>query len=166
MDIIYRNADLTDLEEICDLVSRAKENMIEHDILQWDEFYPVEEDFRWDIEKRQLYVGLLEEQIAVICVLNQEYDAEYEEGDWKYTDGPFYVIHRLCVNPAFQNRGIAGHTLLHMEEELKKRGVCSIRLDVFSQNPFALKLYQSLGYCRVGCVDWRKGRFYLMEKQI
>lgn len=40
------------------------------------------------------------------------------------------------------------------------------RLDAFTENPFALKLYDNLGYSRVGYADWRKGRFYLMEKYL
>lgn len=28
------------------------------------------------------------------------------------------------------------------------------------------KLYNKLGYARVGEVDWRKGKFYLLEKLI
>lgn len=51
-----------------------------------------------------------------------------------------------------------------MEEELNAIGIHSIRLDVFSQNPHALKLYDSMGYARTGYADWRMGRFYLMEK--
>lgn len=42
----------------------------------------------------------------------------------------------------------------------------AIRLDVFSQNPFALKLYEKCGYAKTGTVNWRKGIFYLMEKYL
>ena len=68
------------------------------------------------------------------------------------------------MNPAFQNEGIAKSTLLHIEKQLKKIGIHVIRLDVFSNNPFAIKLYNSLGYSEVGHADWRKGKFFLMEK--
>ena len=97
-------------------------------------------------------------------VLNQECDNAYKNGKWKYEDEPFYVVHRLCVDPAFQNKGIAKSTLLHIEKQLKEIGIHVIRLDVFSNNPFALRLYNSLGYSKVGHADWRKGRFFLMEK--
>lgn len=40
----------------------------------------------------------------------------------------------------------------------------SIRLDVFTQNPFALRLYEKTGYRKTGTADWRKGKFILMEK--
>ena len=39
-------------------------------------------------------------------------------------------------------------------------------MDVFSENPFALKLYKRNGYQVRGCADWRKGRFFLMEKSL
>lgn len=166
MELKYRIATLEDLDEVCTLVSHAIDIMIKQNIEQWDNLYPTREDFKEDIEKKQLYVGLVDQQIAVIYVLNQEYDDEYKNGDWKYKDKPFYIVHRLCVNPAFQNKGIAKKTLVHMEEQLREMGMDAIRLDVFSKNPYALKLYSHLGYSKVGYANWRKGKFYLMEKYI
>lgn len=76
------------------------------------------------------------------------------------------MIHRLCVNPAFQKQGIAKKTLAYIESELRTEGIASIRLDAFSENPYALALYEHAGYQRVGHADWRKGRFYLYERII
>ena len=160
----YRKATLDDIEKICSLVSRAVDVMINHNILQWDELYPTKEDFQDDINHNQLYVGLAYGHIAVVYTLNQECEEEYQNGNWKYPDKPYYVVHRLCVHPDFQNQGIAKYTLLHIEAELLKNNVHAIRLDAFSNNPYALKLYDSLHYSQVGYADWRKGRFYLMEK--
>ena len=164
MILQYRKATLYDLEEINSLITQAVDVLIKNGILQWDEIYPTEEDFRMDINNDQLYVGLADEQIAVVYALNQECEEEYQNGRWKYPDKPYYVVHRLCVHPDFQNQGIARHTLLHIEAELSKMNIHAIRLDAFSDNPFSLKLYDSLDYSRVGYADWRKGRFYLMEK--
>lgn len=66
----------------------------------------------------------------------------------------------------FQNKGIAKTTMQHIETELRQLGVDAIRLDAFTENPYALSLYENLGYKIVGYADWRKGRFYLMEKCI
>ena len=166
MTLQYRKATLDDIEEIYSLVTHAIDKMIKHDILQWDEIYPTKEDFRNDISHNHLYIGLADGQIAVVYALNQECDKEYENGCWKYPDKPYYVVHRLCVHPDFQHRGIAKQTLLHIEAELLKKNIHAIRLDAFSNNPFSLKLYDSLHYSRVGYADWRKGRFYLMEKYL
>lgn len=75
-------------------------------------------------------------------------------------------MHRLCVNPVFQNQGIARRTMEHIEQEAAAKGIQAIRLDVFSQNPHALKLYRNRGFEEVGTTQWRKGLFYLMEKYL
>lgn len=166
MEIHYRNADIGDLDEVCLLVDRAVREMLRLNIRQWDEQYPVRADFEQDIEQRQLFVGTLNGRIVVVFVLNQVCDAEYQNGAWTYDGKDFCVIHRLCVNPSDQNRGIAKNALQYIESSLKERGIFWIRLDVFSKNPYAFRLYDHLGYVRVGTADWRMGSFYLMEKQI
>ena len=164
MQLTFRSAGLADLDDVWDLVSSAIIHMIKQNIMQWDELYPTKEDLQTDIEKKQLYVGFDEGRLAAIYVLNQECELEYSDGNWQYPELPFYIIHRLCVHPAYQHQGIAKQTLLYIEEDLKASGIHAIRLDVFSQNPFALKLYEGMGYARTGHAEWRKGLFYLMEK--
>lgn len=164
MEIQYRIATTEDLKGICGLFDGAIKNMIHNGIMQWDEVYPTEQDFREDINKGQLFVGVVQGQIAVVYVINRECDEQYRNGNWQYADISYYVIHRLCVNPDFQNQGIARRTLLHIEEQLAEWGIHAIRLDAFSENPYALRLYEHLGYAKVGTTDWRKGRFYLLEK--
>ena len=160
----YRKATFDDLEEIWNIVENSIDVMERNNIFQWDNLYPSKEDFQKDIVKNQLYLGLANDQIAVLYVLNQECDKEYENGDWKFKEEALCIVHRLCVNPDFQNRGIARHTLLHIEKQLKSKGIYVIRLDVFQNNPYAIRLYDSLGYSKAGYADWRKGRFYLLEK--
>lgn len=162
--MFYRLAEESDLDAICDLIKAVICNMEKHNIFQWDDLYPTKEDFLADIQKKQLFIGLMNCDIAVIYVVNKEFDEEYKNGKWKYPYCEYRIIHRLCVNPAYQNRGIAAQTLIHIEEELRKSGIEAVRLDVFSENPFALSLYLGKGYEKVGFADWRKGRFYLMEK--
>lgn len=164
MDILYRIAEMSDLDEAFALIQCGIRNMIKNGIYQWDEIYPAYEDLKTDIEKQQLYVGTADNRIIVVFVINREYDPEYDDGKWSYTGEDFRVIHRLCVHPDFQNMGIARKTLLYAEELLLSQGIASIRLDTFTQNPYALKLYDSLCYRTAGYADWRKGRFVLLEK--
>ncbi|MBQ0050546.1 MAG: GNAT family N-acetyltransferase, partial [Treponema sp.] len=88
----------------------------------------------------------------------------YKNGNWSYNGENFLVIHRLCVNPEFQNRGIGKFICLEIETMARLKNCQSIRLDCFTLNPISLKLYASLGYRETGFADWRKGRFVLMEK--
>ncbi len=164
--MIYRLAKEADIEKICSLVKNAVKEMEKQQIFQWDHLYPCRADFLDDIQKQQLFLGISNDDISVIYVINQDSDEEYKNGAWKYPDSEYRIIHRLCVNTKYQNEGIAKRTLLHIEKELREMKVETIRLDVFSNNPAALSLYQNSGYKKVGSAEWRKGRFYLMEKHL
>ena len=164
--IEFNTGDKKDLQEIYSMFSAAIEEMNKHNINQWDELYPDKNIIQEDIEKGQLYVGRIGSEIVCTYVLNSDCDEQYNNGNWKYKDSAYSVIHRLCVNPKFQNQDIGRLTLKHIEEILKNKGVETIRLDVFSLNPFALKMYYKQEYIKVGEVHWRKGKFYLMEKTL
>lgn len=164
--IIYRTAEMIDLPEICDLIDSAEKEMEKNGIFQWDELYPTKEDFSEDIQNGELFAGTINGKIAVVYSINQSCDEEYKNGKWHYPDESFGVIHRLCVNPCFQRMGIAEKTVLHIEDQFRGQGITAIRLDVFSENPFALRLYEKLGFMKTGNVTWRKGDFFLMEKKI
>ncbi len=164
MDILYRQAGMADLDAVALLAQQAAGRMARLGIDQWDELYPVREDFEQDIRRGELTVGMAGDELVVIYVINREYEPEYELAKWKSPDKPFCILHRLCVNPVFQNQGIARRTMEHIERETAAQGRQAIRLDVFSQNPYALKLYQNCGFEKVGTAKWRKGEFYLMEK--
>lgn len=163
-ELDFRLGSSADLPEIAALFENAKKHMIAQQIFQWDELYPTWETYDLDIKRRELTVGILDGRIAVVYVLNRECDEQYRKGRWKYADAPYLVLHRLCVNPAYQNMGVAKLTMAHIEEVVRAKGIRNIRLDAFSENPFALRLYDSCGFRHVGDTDWRKGRFYLLEK--
>ena len=177
----YRLGRLEDVEEISKMVDSAKVLMSSQGIEQWDEIYPAKEDFEDDIEKKTLYVVMdddsntesgftesdgtvTETNLAAIYVISTECDDAYENGSWEYDNA--CIIHRLCVSPDYQNKGIGKKLLNKIEDQLADMGFDSVRLDVFSENPFALRLYENNGYEKRGHADWRKGRFYLMEKKI
>ena len=164
MTLKFRKAEMCDLENICTLVASAVANMHRNGIDQWDELYPTADDLRADIENSQMTLGEIDGAPAVIFTLNRECDEEYASADWKRPELPYRVLHRLCVAPQFQHMGAAKQTLHYIEETLAAGGIHALRLDTFSGNPFALRLYASLGYKNTGFADWRKGRFVLMEK--
>ena len=164
--MMYRKALHEDIEAISRLILDAISEMESHDIFQWDSIYPSKEDFLSDIDGNTLFVGTADSDIAVVYAVSKECDEQYINGKWRYPDSDFRVIHRLCVAPKYQNKGIASRTLAHIEDELRNVGVDTIRLDVFIENPYAMSLYISHGYIEVGTADWRKGRFLLMEKHL
>lgn len=162
----YRLAESNDIDAICSLVSAAIKQMEEGGIYQWDSVYPAREDFLSDIDKKTLYVAEDDHTFAAIYVINQECEEEYKKCKWNNPDETACVIHRLCVAPVFQNKGMGKRILKHIEEQAATLSYASVRLDVFTQNPYALSLYRNNGYEERGFADWRKGRFVLMEKTL
>ena len=65
-------------------------------------------------------------------------------------------ILNVCVSPAARRRGIAEALMLELEARLAPRGVEKITLEVRSSNEPAIRLYEKLGYARVGV---RKGYY-------
>ncbi|MDR2793255.1 MAG: GNAT family N-acetyltransferase [Treponema sp.] len=159
---------LTDLEEIAEIYKDVVENMIVNNILQWDELYPCKDIIREDIIKEQMYAGIINNKIVSVSVfvLNKEFDKEYLEAQWEYKNDKFIILHRICVKVKYQNNGIGTKTVEMIEDNMKKKGIKSIRLDAYSKNPYSLKMYKKLGYKKVGEADWRKGLFYIFEKVI
>lgn len=165
-EILLRKACIEDFEAIVTMFKNAVEVMDSNGIYQWDSIYPSEDIIRKDLLSNQMYLGTMNNRIVSSFVLNQDYDKEYSNGNWRYKDASFYVIHRLCVNSAFQGMGVGSRTMQLIENLLRNKQIETIRLDAFSLNPIALKMYEKLGYNRVGEVNWRKGLFYLFEKKI
>ena len=160
----YRLATIDDLPDICNMIEAAKHLMSEQGIEQWDDIYPAYEDFEEDIKKKTLYVAMHDDLLAAIYVISEECDDEYLKCNWENKKP--CIIHRFCVSPAMQHNGIGAKVLGHIETQLIEDGYDSVRLDVFTQNPYALRLYEKNGYVKRGHADWRKGRFLLMEKRI
>ena len=74
--------------------------------------------------------------MVAFYAISGECDEQYNNAEWEYESDSVYVLHRFCVSPKVQNRGIAQ------------------------------KLYRHNGYESRGYADWRKGRFDLMEKKL
>lgn len=162
----YRKAIKSDYPEILIMYKAAINAMQNGGIHQWDDIYPAEDILTKDIENDEMYIGIINSDIAAAYTLNRQQDEQYNNGSWHYKGQNFLVLHRMCVNPAFQKMGIATQTGKHIEETLRREGFESIRLDTYSENPAALKLYDRLGYRKVGNVHFRKGLFYLFEKEL
>ncbi len=159
-------ANQADLPEVLAMFRAAMQCMDESGIHQWDEFYPDRSVIAGDIARKGMTIGRIDGQIAVAFMLEICQNGAYESANWRYLEPRFAVLHRLCIHPAFQGRGIARQTMDYLEFETLSRGVCAIRLDVFSQNPVALHLYTSRGYEKAGEIQYRKGVFYLYEKKL
>lgn len=164
--ITYETAGEGAQDEAAALFEAVKKSMAEQGIDQWDEAYPDAGDISSDIQEGTLTLVRRGGSLAAVYTLNRHQDNAYKFGSFKDTSEGYLVLHRLCVHPHSQHSGIAAAALKHIEETAKKEGASSIRLDVFTKNPRAVKLYEQAGYEHAGDAYFRKGRFFLMEKQL
>lgn len=161
---LVRSAREEDLPAVLNIFFGAVRLMRSKGIGQWDEFYPDQAILSEDICRKEMFL-LEEDGIPVSAfVLNGEQMEEYGAVPWKFSGQNVRVIHRLCVDASKQGRGLGKLSLLCAEEILRDRGCGVVRLDAYSKNPAALKLYESSGYRRAGKMMIRKGLFYCYEK--
>jgi ribosomal protein S18 acetylase RimI-like enzyme len=140
-------------DEIFQVYKEATKIMNANNIYQWSENYPGREDIEKDIQSGNLYVLTSEGDIVACVVLDQHQEPEYEQIPWEDSSGRFLVVHRLCVNPKYQGKGISRTLLAEIERFAKKEGYASIRLDTQMINEKAMYLYESCGY-------EKRGKFY------
>jgi ribosomal protein S18 acetylase RimI-like enzyme len=165
MNAAFRQAEERDFDAVTALFLNAIAHMRENGIDQWDELYPTSDILREDIENGEMYLLVRGEDIFSAVVINARQDEEYAQGDWRCGSNPA-VIHRLCVHPKYQHQGVAAETVRRAERLISGRGYDCVRLDTFTRNPYAMKLYKRLGYQKAGEIRFRKGLFALMEKAL
>ncbi len=164
--IVFMRACERDLPAVISLYAQVVKAMKRSSLSQWDSLYPNEDVIREDIWRQQLYLGYFEEKLVCAYVLNQQADDAFRKGFWTPNRKPYYVIHRLCVAPAFQGLGMGRRMMRHVEKQARALGAGSLRLDAYVFNSRAMKLCQNLGYRKVGLAEFRKGDFYLLEKRL
>lgn len=125
-------------------------------IYQWNEHYPGLEQFERDFESGELYVKEENGETIGAVALSLEKDAVYKDVKWLTPDGKNLYVHRLCVHPEQQGRGIARELMDFAESHARDTGCLSARLDTFSRNPRNIRFYENRGYQRLEDVYFPK----------
>ena len=166
MDIV--KAQKQDLSSILDMIYSCIKYMKSQGIYQWDEFYPDSDIIENDIKRGNCYILKNDGKCAAYFAIDEEQSTEYSQINW-LTDGrKVLVIHRLSVHPELQGKGIAKKILKFIEDSAVKNNYSSIRLDAYSGNERALKLYENFGYKKAGqfYIIVRDLPFYCYDKNI
>jgi GNAT superfamily N-acetyltransferase len=166
-DVLVRRGDTEDLPRLGELLRACVEQMQSRGIDQWDDVYPTLATMRADVAAGSLYVAAGPgHPVAGAFVVDQREEPEYADVAWRVAGAPVGVVHRLMIHPTWQRRGLARHLMACAETEAHRAGARAMRLDAFTGNAPALRLYQSLGYVDVGQVRFRKGLFRCFEKDL
>jgi ribosomal protein S18 acetylase RimI-like enzyme len=163
-----RLATKDDLPSLMALVRRVVPLMRATGNLQWDETYPNETVFQRDIDLDQLWVSVVDSNIAAVAAVTMDQEADYTQVGWNIEE-PAIVVHRLAVDPAFRGQGAAGAMMQKAEEVAVERGITVLRVDTNTQNEATQRLFPKLGYALAGeiSLEFRPGlRFLCYEKRL
>lgn len=156
-------AKTADLSIVMGLVAACVSGLRASGIEQWDEIYPSLRDIETDLAADSLYLAMDDTSPCGMIVPNEIQSPEYDPVPWRH-HGRILVIHRLAVHPQFQRRGVAESLMLFAEDYARRHRYDAIRLDAFTLNPGALKLYAKMDYQHAGYIHLRKGQFICYEK--
>ncbi len=159
-----------DAGKVLEIIDLCKRQMQAAGSDQWNDFYPNLEIVQEDANAGNLYtlqLGDGEPLAGAIC-LNEAQSPEYSKVAWRYQSARVLVIHRLCVRPDFQKNGAARMLMDFAEAFALRHGYDAVRLDTYTGNPRAVKLYLQRGYERAGQVTFRARRlpFDCFEKAV
>ncbi len=113
----------------------------------WDEEYPGEAEARADAESGALFVLEAEGEILAAASLLPADDLD-ELDCW--TGAGTCALSRLGVSPRRQGQGIGRGMMERLCREAKKQGYAGARFLSAKDNPAACRLYDSMGFSRVG----------------
>ena len=125
------------LEQVALMYRRCIDALDEAGIHQWDDRYPNRETFERSIAAGTLYVLWGEAELAGAVILDEHQASDWQAVNWRFQKSRTLVIHALAIDPLMQGRGLGKRMLEACEAHARRNGYEQIRLDVFSENPFA-----------------------------
>lgn len=138
----------TDVFAVYQLSVKAKTQMKQIGLNQWDGDYPYESVFMNDALQESLYIYKKEKQILGSISVLPENDPPYKELTWAKEHS--MVIHRLIVDPAVQKQGIGKALFAYAISYAKKKGVQSLKVDTHPDNYRMQALIKKMGFIEVG----------------
>ena len=153
---MIRRAKISEIPDILIITQACARKMQENGIFQWNEHYPSEAAFKKDVEREELYAVEENGKILGAIVISTFMDEEYVPIKWLTPNGKSTYIHRLCVHPEQQGKGLAQQLMDYAEGYSRDNGFLSVRLDTFSQNQRNQRFYEQRGYQKLGDIFFPK----------
>lgn len=142
----FTRATVPQIPAVLDVIGQCREMLTAQGILQWDAAYPNRAFFQQATDDGTLFVLMEAEVVRGVVVLDQWQPPEWDAINWGPSTGRCLVPHALAVAPVIQGRGYGTTLLAFCEAFAGAGGYESIRLDAYSGNDAALRLYERHGY--------------------
>lgn len=150
MALKFRFADKDDLEKVIvfyqAICAQQKYDQYGPD-WHWN-VYPTPQGLAKRIAKHQLFVGILNKQIASAGFVTFGEDDDLKDMVWQnpVKDNEVAVLHLFAVSKNFRGHGIATQILADLKDYCQKQGLKAIHLDVLKGNLATENLYKNSGF--------------------
>ena len=144
----FRPANEADMGDILRIVGNARASLKKHGVDQWQGPYPDERAFLFDMERGECFVVCHGEEVAGFFTLSTREEKCYGEiTDGKWTaDMPYCVLHRAAVAAGYRGGELAKYMMKCVEEQARRFGRRSIRVDTHRKNKAMQRLLRESGY--------------------
>lgn len=161
-ETVFSRADKTDANEVEMLYNAVRLCGRENGTTDWDDDYPDRSFIDEDIANSALYMLRFNgELIAAVTMLKED---DLEECDVAWTQVKSCVLSRLCVKPQYQKQHVGEYMMRLITDQAKKEGYLATRHLAALANPASLRLYDRMGYRKIGKVYMYDTDFYAYEK--
>ena len=144
----FRPATPADMGDILRIVGDARASLKKYRVDQWQGPYPDEKAFLFDMDRGECFVLLHGQEIAGFFTLSTREEKCYEAiTDGKWTAGlPYCVLHRAAVAAEYRGGGMSAYMMKCVEEQARRFGRRSVRVDTHKKNKAMQRLLRDNGY--------------------
>ncbi|MBR1970122.1 MAG: GNAT family N-acetyltransferase [Clostridia bacterium] len=121
--------------------------------LRWQKnIHPSHKLLNESVDNGELFIYEEKGDILGACIMNKSFNESYLQIEWGVDVQlcELGIIHVFGVHPECFRKGIGEKLLNGVKEYARKNKIKAIRLDVFKINTPAVKLYEKLGFLRMG----------------
>ena len=163
--MLFRQAQIEDLEAIWQIILYAKETMRQRGSLQWQDGYPFRGTIEQDIAHHYAYVVEEAGEIVAYAAISGDGEPTYQkiEGAW-LSDAPYIVGHRIAVSERGKGKGLASYIIQQAEEIALVRGFHSLRADTNYDNLAMKHILEKEGFVYCGIIQVRDGKREAFQK--
>lgn len=152
-------ADEKDIFGIYSCIKDAKKTLKESGSDQWQDTdgYPSMDTIKEYVAKREMYVNIVNNEIAGCIALCPGIDKSYVEidGEW-LNDEPYYTLHLMAVKANHYRKGVAIELIEEMKKIALKDNIYNLRVDTKKENIPMSSLLLKLGFVKTGVIDIKR----------
>lgn len=155
----FRQASISDLDQIVEIIELSKKYLKETKVDQWQDGYPAKEDLRKDIESENSYVLTNKDEIIATTVISLDEESTYNSifnGEW-ITNEEYIVMHRVAVHNKYKGKGIFKDLIKEAEKLALNSNIFSIKIDTHKDNISMQRALLKSGFKKCGIIYLEDG---------